>query len=117
MYKRQGDGESTQDVVYGGHDLIAENGTLLAQSTSFTTGIIYADLDIAKLRMERRKMTTYLPREDIPVSYTHLSSIQTSRYSSLILHILSMTYGQIYTESHMSVSRWMRISTGRKKIT
>ena len=65
IYSSAGDGESTQDVVYGGHDLIAENGTLLAQSTSFTTGIIYADLDIAKLRMERRKMTTYLPREDI----------------------------------------------------
>ena len=62
IYSSAGDGESTQDVVYGGHDLIAENGTLLAQSTSFTTGIIYADLDIAKLRMERRKMTTYLPR-------------------------------------------------------
>lgn len=65
IYASAGDGESTQDVVYGGHDIIAENGSVLAQSTPFTTGIIYADLDIAKLRMERRKMTTYLPHEEI----------------------------------------------------
>lgn len=60
IYASAGDGESTQDVVYGGHDIIAENGTILAQSAPFSTGIVYADLDIAKLGMERRKMTTYL---------------------------------------------------------
>lgn len=64
IYASAGDGESTQDVVYGGHDVIAENGTILAESMPFTTGIIYADLDIAKLRMERRKMSTYVPDEN-----------------------------------------------------
>ncbi len=59
IYASAGDGESTQDVVYSGHNLIAENGTVLAQSRPFTTGILYADIDIAKLRMERRRMTTF----------------------------------------------------------
>ncbi len=66
IYASAGDGESTQDVVYGGHDMIAENGSLLAQSIPFTTGIIYGDIDIQKLRMERRKMSTYVPDKNPP---------------------------------------------------
>lgn len=75
IYASAGDGESTQDVVYSGHDLIAENGTVLAQSRPFTTGIVYADVDIAKLRMERRRMTTFVagaetvPHLRIPFRY------------------------------------------------
>lgn len=65
IYASAGDGESTQDVVYGGHDIIAENGSILAQSNPFQAGIIYADLDIQKLRMERRRMSTFIP-DDVP---------------------------------------------------
>ncbi len=54
-----GAGESTQDVVFGGHDMIAENGQILAESKRFTEGIIYSDLDIARIRGERRKVTTF----------------------------------------------------------
>ena len=66
IYASAGDGESTQDVVYGGHNLIAENGTVLRESKSFTTGIIYADMDIQKLRMERRRMNTFIPDKNPP---------------------------------------------------
>ncbi len=66
IYASAGDGESTQDVVYGGHDMIAENGSMLTQSTPFSTGIIYGDIDIQKLRMERRKMSTYVPDKNPP---------------------------------------------------
>ena len=58
IYASAGEGESTQDVVYGGHDLIAENGTILAESKRFVNGVIYADLDINRLNNERRRMTT-----------------------------------------------------------
>ena len=51
-------GESTQDVVYGGHDLIAENGTILAESRRFENGAVYGIMDIHKLNNERRRMTT-----------------------------------------------------------
>ncbi len=60
IYASAGEGESTQDVVYGGHNLIAENGSVLAQSKSFTNETIYADIDIHKIAMERRRMTTFV---------------------------------------------------------
>ena len=58
IYATAGEGESTQDVVYGGHNLIAENGTILAESRRFVNGILYADMDIHRLDNERRRMTT-----------------------------------------------------------
>ena len=58
IYATAGEGESTQDVVYGGHNLIAENGSVLAESKRFANGVIYADLDIHRLDNERRRMTT-----------------------------------------------------------
>ena len=54
-----GEGESTQDVVYSGHHLICENGSVLAEAKRFTNEIIYADIDVQKLAAERRKMTSF----------------------------------------------------------
>lgn len=59
IYADAGDGESTQDAVYGGHNMIAENGIMLAESTPFTTGITFADIDIQKLKMERRRNNVF----------------------------------------------------------
>ncbi|MDD2957689.1 MAG: NAD(+) synthase [Lachnospiraceae bacterium] len=59
IYASAGEGESSQDLVFSGHNIIAENGALLAQSRRFTTGITYSELDIQRLRAERRRMTTY----------------------------------------------------------
>lgn len=59
IYASAGEGESTQDVVYSGHNLIAENGSLLAVAPSFTTGLLYAELDVEKLEADRRRMTTF----------------------------------------------------------
>ena len=59
VYSSAGEGESTQDLVFGGHNIIAENGTVLAQAKRFETGAIYADLDIHRLSHERRRMSTY----------------------------------------------------------
>lgn len=61
IYTSAGEGESTQDVVYGGHNLIVENGLVLAESTPFTTGILYSDIDVQKLRMERRRINVFVP--------------------------------------------------------
>lgn len=60
VYASAGEGESTTDLVFGGHNLIAENGALLAQSERFKSETIYADLDIRRLRSERRKNTTFV---------------------------------------------------------
>ena len=64
IYASAGEGESTQDVVYSGHNLIAENGSILAESNRFENGMILADLDLHRLANERRRMTTYLFRPD-----------------------------------------------------
>lgn len=60
IYASAGSGESTQDLVFSGHNLISENGTLLAESECFTEGAIYGDLDIHRLCMERRRMNTFV---------------------------------------------------------
>ena len=59
IYADAGEGESTQDVVYSGHHLICENGSVLAEAKRFTNEIIYADIDVQKLEAERRKMTSF----------------------------------------------------------
>ena len=59
VYASAGEGESTQDVVYSGHNMIAENGTLLAQARRFANESIYSEIDIQKLNAERRRMSTF----------------------------------------------------------
>ena len=61
IYCSAGEGESTQDLVFGGHNMIAENGTILAQAKRFVPENIYADIDIHRLRHERRRMSTFMP--------------------------------------------------------
>lgn len=59
VYSNAGSGESTTDVVFSGHHLICENGTVINESDGFDASIVYGDLDVEKLASERRKMTTY----------------------------------------------------------
>lgn len=59
LYASAGEGESTQDLVFGGHNIIAENGTVLEQSKRFEPQNIYADIDVHRLRHERRRMMTF----------------------------------------------------------
>lgn len=59
VYANAGEGESTQDLVFGGHNIIAENGTSLAVSKRFANETIYADLDLERLAGERRRTTTW----------------------------------------------------------
>lgn len=54
-----GEGESTQDLVFGGHNLIAESGTILAQTKRFESETLITDLDIHRIRMERRRINTF----------------------------------------------------------
>lgn len=64
VYAGAGEGESTQDLVFGGHNIIAENGTVLTQAKRFSCESIYAEVDIQKLRMERRRMNTFNQEAD-----------------------------------------------------
>ena len=55
VYCSAGEGESTQDLVFGGHDMIAENGTILAQVKRFAHAAVYGDIDVQRIDHERRR--------------------------------------------------------------
>lgn len=59
IYCSAGDGESTQDMVFSGHNIIAENGAILAESKLFENGMTVSEIDVKKLAFERRKISTY----------------------------------------------------------
>ena len=59
IYANAGEGESTTDLVFGGHNIISENGTTLAEGERFRNGVIYAQIDVKRLISERRKNTTF----------------------------------------------------------
>ncbi|MDO5382996.1 MAG: NAD(+) synthase [Eubacteriales bacterium] len=58
-YSSAGEGESTQDIVFGGHNLICENGTVLAEAKRFANETVYADIDVERIWSERRRMSTF----------------------------------------------------------
>ncbi|MDE6064796.1 MAG: NAD(+) synthase, partial [Lachnospiraceae bacterium] len=64
VYASAGEGESTQDLVFGGHNIIAENGVVLSQAKRFSCESVYADIDIHRLRAERRRMSTFGQKAD-----------------------------------------------------
>lgn len=72
IYSSASEGESTQDIVFSGHNIIAENGSILKESKRFICEDIYSEIDVNRLAMERRRMSTY----DVKVSedYTIIKS-------------------------------------------
>ena len=64
IYASAGDGESTQDVVYSGHNIIAENGTVLKEAKRFVNETVCTEFDIFRLNTERRKMTTFERKQE-----------------------------------------------------
>ena len=62
IYSSSGFGESTQDVVYGGNALIYENGKQIASAERFSMKpqLIISQIDIERLRTERRTNSTYV---------------------------------------------------------
>lgn len=59
LYATAGEGESTTDLVFGGQNLIAENGTVLAESATFENETNVATIDVQRLASERRRMSTF----------------------------------------------------------
>ena len=61
IYANAGEGESTTDVVFSGHSLICENGSILAQRAPFGKDkLIVTEIDLQKLQHERRRMNTFM---------------------------------------------------------
>lgn len=81
IYASAGDGESTQDVVYSGHDIIAENGHLLAEKR-FSNGVCEAELDVERIEADRRRMTTFVTEDThMRISFSlRVAETQLTRY-------------------------------------
>lgn len=75
IYSTAGDGESTQDIVFGAHNLICENGTVLAEAKKFTNEAVYADIDVDRICSERRRMSTFDVNvdEDMKEAYKYVT--------------------------------------------
>lgn len=87
VYANAGEGESTTDLVFGGHNLIAENGTTLQESKRFQNGVIYSEIDIHRLVSERRKNTTFKSAKTrtlcrVPFSVEQTDTFLTRSFSS-----------------------------------
>ena len=67
IYTSAGPSESTQDMVFSAHSMIAENGKILSESPRFYEGMIYSDIDLAVLWQERIKQNTFETIEDSAV--------------------------------------------------
>lgn len=59
VYADAGKGESTTDLVFAGHNMIYENGALLAESQPFGEGVACTEIDVKRLVRERQRMTTF----------------------------------------------------------
>ena len=70
LYADAGHGESTPDMTFAAHDLIAENGTLLAEAGPFEDGRAVTELDLGRMVQERTRNTTFEPHTE---GYTTVS--------------------------------------------
>lgn len=64
VYCDAGDGESTTDMVFAGHNLIAENGRVLAESEPFQNSMIVTEIDVERMLYDRRRMSTWISQTD-----------------------------------------------------
>ena len=89
VYASCGFGESTQDVVYGGNALIYENGKLLVEGSRFSIQpqIQMCQIDIEKLRVERRQNTTFINAQRGAVAREIQCRLITPRDFELLRHI------------------------------
>lgn len=59
VYADAGEGESTTDLVFSGHNMIAENGNILAETDRFENNMVISEIDFGKLISERRRIRTF----------------------------------------------------------
>ena len=77
VYADAGWGESSTDLIYAGHDLILENGSLLAERR-FGTGLTVSEIDLEKLEHERQRMNTFPAAAEVYPVYFELEEGETA---------------------------------------
>ena len=77
VYADAGEGESTTDLVFAGHNIIAENGTILAEKR-FETGLTVSETDVQRLAFERRRNTTFTGKRDLDLYWYSVLQMELS---------------------------------------
>lgn len=72
VYCDAGEGESTTDTVFAGHNVISENGKIIAESNLFETGLTYGEIDVELIANERRKLSGGYYGEDGYYEYSEI---------------------------------------------
>lgn len=75
IYANAGHDESTQDLVFSGHSLICQNGTLLAELQPFQkdTTLLVSDVDLEAIHQERLKTKTFASSMDSEKNQNYLT--------------------------------------------
>lgn len=93
VYADAGEGESTTDMVFAGHNLVAENGTLLAEAVPFGTGLALSEIDVHLLAGERLRNSSFAIAPD---GYTRilfsLAPACTSAAHNLMRHVSAFPF-------------------------
>ena len=89
LYASSGAGESTSDAVYGAHQMIAENGALLAERR-YEGGLLISEIDVQRLAYERRR--TQLLEETMPDATFCVEFSLTLRKTKLTRYVNPMPF-------------------------
>ena len=69
VYADAGRDESTTDLVFAGHNMVAENGVMLSEAKPFDTGLAVSEIDLDRLTAERKRVTTFCSRAARELGY------------------------------------------------
>lgn len=84
VYSSADSGESTQDMVFAQHKMIAESGAILSENPPFgESDLIFSELDVDRLMIERHRTTSYSPIGEAPEAFTRISFSQPLRETIL----------------------------------
>ncbi len=84
VYSSADSGESTQDMVFAQHKMIAESGAILAENPPFgDSDLIMTELDVDRLMIERHRTTSYSPIDAFSGGYARVSFSQPIRETLL----------------------------------
>ncbi|MCR5606673.1 MAG: NAD(+) synthase [Treponema sp.] len=104
IYSDAGHGESSTDLIFSSHNIISENGKIIAETKLFDEQIIYADVDLERITQERRKMTTYTQ-----CSYTYGDNPNDYQIISLPITSSKKTAGFNASSNQKAVSLYRNI--------
>lgn len=94
LYADAGEGESTTDVVFAGHNMIVENGQVLAESRPFAEEKdLITEIDLNKLQGERRRISTFPLKETSKNTYEEINfKLETDKETELTRCVEKMPF-------------------------